>query len=113
MGVRSSDARLQRAEYIGGGKSPVVISEVLNTTGTEDLPQGNMAGHGINVGRTNHASKYCEEHGFIIGIMSVMPEPTYQNGLHRLWRRDIQLDFFFSRIRSFGRTRGQKFRNLL
>ena len=38
-GVKSSDARLQRAEYIGGGKSPVVISEVLNHTGTAELPQ--------------------------------------------------------------------------
>ncbi|QXP44119.1 MAG: major capsid protein [Arizlama microvirus] len=92
-GVRSRDMRLQRAEYIGGGKSPVVISEVLNQTGTATLPQGNMAGHGINVGRTNQASHYCEEHGFIIGIMSVMPEPNYMNGLHRLWSRKSYLDF--------------------
>ena len=49
FGVRSSDARLQRPEYITGMKTPVVISEVLNTTGESGgLPQGNMAGHGIS-----------------------------------------------------------------
>lgn len=101
-GVKSSDARLQRAEYIGGGKSPVVVSEVLNTTGTAELPQGNMAGHGINVGRTNHATKFCEEHGFIIGIMSVMPEPNYQNGIPKLWSRKLNLDFYYPEFAQLG-----------
>ena len=101
-GVKSSDARLQRAEYIGGGKSPVVVSEVLNTTGTAELPQGNMAGHGINVGRTNHATKFCEEHGFIIGIMSVMPEPNYQNGIPKLWTRKLNLDFYYPEFAQLG-----------
>lgn len=101
-GVQSSDARLQRAEYIGGGKSPVVISEVLNTTGTAELPQGYMAGHGINVGRTNQAYKYCEEHGFIIGIMSVMPEPSYQQGLPKLFSRLSNLDFYYPEFAQLG-----------
>lgn len=101
-GVVSSDARLQRAEYIGGGKSPVIISEVLNTTGTDELPQGNMSGHGINVGRTNHASKYCEEHGFIIGIMSILPEPAYQQGLPKLWSRKLNLDFYYPEFAQLG-----------
>lgn len=90
--VRTSDARLQRAEYLGGGKSPVVVSEVLNTAGV-DIPQGQMAGHGINVGRTNQAYKYCEEHGYIMAIMSVMPEPSYFQGLHKKFTRMDYLDF--------------------
>ena len=101
-GIKSSDARLQRAEYIGGGKSPVVVSEVLNTTGTADLPQGNMAGHGINVGRTNTAYKFCEEHGYILGIMSILPEPTYQDGLPRLFSRKLNLDFYFPEFAQLG-----------
>ena len=48
FGIKSSDKRLQRPEYITGTKSPVIISEVLNTTGTLDAPQGNMAGHGLS-----------------------------------------------------------------
>lgn len=81
FGVQSSDKRLQRPEYITGSKSPVIISEVLNTSATATQPQGDMAGHGIAVVNGNHGSYYCEEHGFIIGIMSVMPKTGYFQGI--------------------------------
>lgn len=81
FGVRSSDKRLQRPEYITGVKSPVVISEVLNTTGTEDAPQGEMAGHGVSVVSGEYGNYYAEEHGYIIGIMSIMPKTAYYQGI--------------------------------
>lgn len=79
--VISSDKRLQRPEYITGIKAPVQISEVLNTTGTEDAAQGTMAGHGIGVinGKTGYYR--AEEHGYIIGIMSILPKTAYQQGI--------------------------------
>lgn len=83
FGVRSSDKRLQRPEYITGTKSPVVISEVLNTTGTVDAPQGNMAGHGFSVTGGKYGNYYCEEFGYIVGIMSIMPKTAYQQGISR------------------------------
>ena len=81
FGVISSDKRLQRPEYITGVKTPVQISEVLNTTGTADLPQGNMAGHGIGVISGRYGNYFVEEHGYIIGIMSIMPKTAYQQGI--------------------------------
>lgn len=102
FGVRSSDKRLQRPEYITGIKSPVVISEVLNTTGTEDLPQGNMAGHGISVGSGNYGSYYCEEHGYIIGIMSVMPKTAYQQGIPRHYLKNDTLDYYWPSFANIG-----------
>lgn len=81
FGVKSSDKRLQRPEYITGTKSPVVISEVLNTTGTTELPQGNMAGHALSVTSGQYGNYYCEEHGYIIGIMSILPKTAYQQGI--------------------------------
>lgn len=84
FGVRSSDARLQRPEYITGIKTPVVISEVLNTTG-ETLPQGNMSGHGVSVTTGRTGSYFCEEHGHIIGILSVIPRTAYQDGIAKQW----------------------------
>lgn len=81
FGVKSSDRRLQRPEYITGSKSPVVISEVLNTSDTANAPQGEMAGHGISVTSGHYGQYYCEEHGYIMGIMSVMPKTAYQQGI--------------------------------
>lgn len=83
FGVRTSDSRLQRPEYITGTKSPVMISEVLNTSDTATAPQGNMAGHGVSVTSGKYGHYFCEEHGYIIGIMSVMPKTAYQQGLEK------------------------------
>ena len=103
FGVKSSDSRLQRPEYICGVKSPVVISEVLNTSGTVDqLPQGNMAGHGISVSSGNSGSYYCEEHGYIIGIMSVMPKTAYQQGIPRTFLKLDPLDYFWPSFANIG-----------
>lgn len=103
FGVKSSDARLQRAEYICGVKSPVVISEVLNTSGTVDqLPQGNMAGHGISVSSGKSGSYYCEEHGYIIGVMSVMPKTAYQQGIPRTFLKLDPLDYYWPSFANIG-----------
>lgn len=78
----------------------MTISEVLQTSGTsgQPTPQGNMAGHGISVG-SNGAIRYrCEEHGWIIGIMSVMPKASYYQGIPRMWTKfdkyDIAIPIF-------------------
>lgn len=103
FGVQSSDKRLQRPEYITGVKTPVVISEVLNTTGTAESPQGAMAGHGAAVTSGNYGEYYCEEHGFIIGIMSVMPKPAYMQGLDRMFSRlQDPTQYYFSSFANIG-----------
>jgi hypothetical protein len=93
--VDTGDARVQRPEYITGIKSPMVISEVLNTTGTDDLPQGNMAGHGLGVLGGKNGTYFCKEHGYIIGIMSIMPKTGYQDGIERDWKKFDPLDFYW------------------
>lgn len=94
--VRSSDARLQRPEYITGIKSPVVISEVLNTAGeTGGLPQGNQAGHAVSVTNGQYGSHFCEEHGYIIGVMSLLPKTAYQQGLPRHFSKFDPLDYYW------------------
>lgn len=95
FGVHPRDDRLQRPEYIGGSKSPIIISEVLQTSETANSPQGNMAGHGITADRTFVGKYSAQEFGLIIGIMSVMPRSAYQQGIDRQWLRQSKFDFFF------------------
>lgn len=103
FGVKSSDKRLQRPEYITGVKSPVIISEIVNTTGAVDgLPQGNMAGHGMSVSSGRSGSYYCEEHGYIIGIMSVMPKTAYQQGIPKTFLKNDTLDYFWPSFAHIG-----------
>lgn len=104
FGVKSSDARLQRPEYITGVKSPIVISEVLNTTGESGgLPQGNMSGHGISVAQGNFGSYFCEEHGYVIGVMSVMPKTAYQQGVPKMFAKFLdRLDYYWPSFANIG-----------
>lgn len=105
FGIKSSDARLQRPEYITGSKSPVQISEVLNTAGEDaGLPQGNMAGHALSVTSGNYGKYFAEEHGYIIGIMSVMPKTAYQDGIpkHFLKINDPISDIYWPEFANIG-----------
>lgn len=95
FGFKTSDARLQRPEYITGIKQPIIISEVLNTTGqTDGLPQGNMAGHGVSYTDGNAGTFFSEEYGAVIGILSIMPESGYFQGIPKYMLRRDNLDYY-------------------
>ena len=95
-GVSPRDERLQRPEYVGGSKSPVIVSEVLQTSAVtgQPTPQGNMAGHGISADKTFVGKYHAQEFGLMMGIMSVMPKPAYQQGIDRQWLRRSRYDFY-------------------
>ena len=94
FGVKSSDARLQRAQYLGGRKIPIMISEVLQSTGTvgnQDYISGTTrylgarGGVGNSAGSTQKIHYFSEEHGFLIGILSIMPHALYCQGIPRMF----------------------------
>lgn len=103
FGVRSSDARLQRPEYITGSKTPIQISEVLQTSESADTPQANMAGHGIGVVNGYGGSYFVEEHGCVMCIMSIMPKTSYFQGQPRKFNRlDDRYQYFWPLMEHIG-----------
>ena len=103
FGVRSSDARLQRPEFLGGGSVPISISEVLQTGSTDaTTPQGNMAGHGIAAGQNASFHYRCEEHGYIIGIMSIRPKTAYQDGIPKHFLKFDKFDYYWPAFAHLG-----------
>lgn len=97
FGVSPRDDRLQRPEYVGGSKSPVVISEVLQTNASVDdsTPLAYMAGHGLGAERTYIGSYSASEYGVLIGLMSYTTPPVYTQGINRQWLRRTKYDFLF------------------
>lgn len=96
FGVSPRDERLQRPEYIGGTKAPIIVSEVLQTSSTDSTsPQGHLAGHGLSVNADFCGKYHATEYGLIMGIMSVMPRTMYQQGINRQWLRRTKYDFYF------------------
>lgn len=103
LGVRSSDARLQRPEYLGGGKQTIAFSEVLQTgPDTSDEGVATMKGHGIMAMRSRRFRKFFEEHGFVISLMSVRPRSMYVNGLHRQFNRRTKEDYWQKELEHIG-----------
>ena len=101
--VRSSDARLQRPEYLGGGVTNIDIGEVLQTSATDAAsPQGNMAGRGFGIGRSNQCTYRAEEHGYLFGIMSIIPEPYYYQGIDKEWTRQSRVDYYWPSFAHLG-----------
>lgn len=91
FGVISSDARLQRPEYIAGGRMPLNISTVVNQA-QEGL--GDYTSLGVaSSGDLDKFSYYCEEDGYIITMMSIMPQTGYCQGLPRMFKRLSTFDF--------------------
>ena len=103
FGVTSPDARLQRPEYLGGGKTPVSMQPIPQTSSTDATsPQGNLSAMGT-VGVQGHGfSKSFVEHGVIIGMACVFADLTYQQGMNRMWSRRDRWDFYWPALAHLG-----------
>lgn len=104
LGVRSSDARLDRPEYLGGGRQTISFSEVLKTGSVEDPAEaiGTMKGHGISATRTRRFRRFFEEHGIVMTLLSVRPRTMYVDGLHRSWSRRTKEDYWQMELERIG-----------
>ncbi|AXH77129.1 MAG: major capsid protein [Microviridae sp.] len=105
LGISSSDARLQRPEFCGGGKTTLQFSEVLQTgPSSEDGSQtvGQMFGHGMGSVRSNRFRRFFEEHGFVITLMQIMPKPIYSQGMERMWSRADKEDYYQRELEHIG-----------
>lgn len=105
FGVTPEDARLQRPEYIGGGRTPVDTQAIPQTSATGltggSTPAGSLTGQAII--RAQHRFSYhATEHGYIIGLVNVTGDITYQQGLHRMWTRSTRYDFYWPVFANLG-----------
>lgn len=96
FGVVSSDSRLQRPELLGGGKLPLLFSDIPQTSASDDESvQGNLSGKGTLYGKTGGFKKYFEEHGVIIGLTCIIPRTSYSQGIPRYWTAMDKTDWYF------------------
>ncbi|WNK14535.1 MAG: major capsid protein [Microvirus sp.] len=106
FGVRPQDFRLQRPEYLGGGSTPVNINPIAQTQGTgatgTSTPLGQLAAMGTLVSNNNNFRYSVLEHGYIIGLISVRSDLTYQQGVRKLWNRSTRYDFYMPEFAMLG-----------
>lgn len=103
FGVISPDARLQRAEYLGGSRFPISIHQVTQTSSTVGTsPLGDTAAMSVTADIHSDVNKSFVEHGWIIGVMCARYEHTYQQGLHRQFSRKNRFDFYWPVLSNIG-----------
>lgn len=101
FGVTSPDMRLQRPEYIGGGSSPLDLTPIAQTAPSTGVPVGALGAAGTSLGQ-HRASVAATEHGYVIGLINVKTELSYQQGLHKMWTRSTRYDFYWPSLAGLG-----------
>lgn len=105
FGVSISDKTVQVPEYLGGGRYHVNINQIVQTSGqqnTNDTPIGETGAMSVTPINESSFTKSFEEHGFIIGVMCVRHNHSYQQGLERFWSRSDRLDYYFPQFANIG-----------
>jgi hypothetical protein len=103
FGVTSPDARLQRPEYLGGGKDRINVNPIPQTSSTDTTtPQGNLSAYATTGFSGHRFTKSFTEHSVIIGLACVYADLTYQQGLARHWSRQTRYDFYWPALAHLG-----------
>lgn len=103
FGVISPDARLQRAEYLGGNRCPLNVQQVAQTSSTDQTtPQAHIAAFSQTADVNYDFAKSFTEHGFIIGLAVARYEHSYQQGIERMWSRTGRYDYYWPSLAHLG-----------
>lgn len=105
FGVSISDKTVQVPEYLGGGRYHVNINQIVQTSGQQtenDTPIGETGAMSVTPINESSFTKSFEEHGFVIGVMCVRHNRSYQQGLERFWSRSDRLDYYFPQFANLG-----------
>ncbi len=102
FGTSPADSRLQRPEYLGGGKQPVYIQEVLQTSETATTALGSFAGKATSAGSSRIVTKEFTEPGLLMGILSVIPHTAYYQGVPKMWTKFDRFDHFTPQFEHIG-----------
>ena len=98
FGTIIPDARVQRPEFLGGSKQGIVISETVQTSGTDiqgqTTPQGNLAGVGFTSADGNGFKEFFTEHSLILQFVYIVPAPSYSQGCSRDLTRFDRYDWY-------------------
>lgn len=103
FGVYIDDKTVQIPEYLGGQRYMINVSQVVQTSATNDTsPQGNAAAISVTPFTENSFTKSFQEHGYVIGVCCIRNDNTYQQGLERMWSRTEKYDFYWPEFAHLG-----------
>lgn len=94
FGKMPSFAELDMPEFVGGMSLPLNLNTIPTTADTAAAPAGTPVANGTFSGTGDNVECYCDEHGYIIGVLSIVPVPNYPNRIDKHWRTKTFGDFY-------------------
>lgn len=94
-------APIDRPEYLGGSSDLINITPVPQTSETDTSPQANLAAYGTGFTRPRWVKSF-NEHGYVIGIVSVRADLNYQQNIDRMWFKSTKFDFYWPTFAHLG-----------
>lgn len=105
FGIAPADETIREPRYLGGSKTPLIISEVTQTSSStlsSSTPQGTLTGKAAAADSQYIFQERFKEHGIVMGIMSIMPKPVYANGINRMWFKSDFFDWYSPEFANLG-----------
>lgn len=102
FGVSNPDSRLQRAEYLGGNRIPISVSQITSQNGDQN---GNIGATGAMSLTTDSHSDFMKsftEHGILMQVAVVRYKHTYQQGADAAFFRKSKFDFYWPQFANIG-----------
>lgn len=96
------DARLMRAEYLGGKRFPINVSQVTNTAQTSTDPLGDVGAYSVTSDVNSLFTKSFTEHGTLMIMLNVRAERSYCQGLLPYWKRNDRYSFYWPVLANVG-----------
>ena len=101
-GVTVRYDELDMPEFIGGVSRDVSVQQVTQTVKNEFGELGEFGGQSYVMGSGETINQYCDEHGFIIGILSVVPMANYSQVIPKYLLKKDALDYYFPEFGKIG-----------
>lgn len=103
FGIRTPDASLDRAEFLGGSQQPIVVSEVAQTSeSTDTSPQGTLAGKGTSYKSHRGFRMFFTEHGFVFNLTSALVRANYWQGIPKVFSRMQRDEYYWPEFANLG-----------
>lgn len=107
-GIKPEWQKLNMCEYVGGGKAPIIVNDVVSSADTaiEDTgtPLGAKAASGYSSLNDLTISYTAKEPGILMGVFTIMPKVHYVQGLGRQWYRKDLYDFYRDELEHVGQV---------
>lgn len=104
FGASIPDNRIDRPDFLGGCVQEINVSDVVQATQGDSSPEntlGTLGGRASSAKTSRTISFYAHEHTVVIGLLHIIPDTLYLNGLAREDNVHDRFDFImpqFSRL---------------